>query len=155
MTRNKHWAIYGSHISIKSDFIQNLLKGKVSRVFTNLQEKRGALFSTFTLDKFISEEAIHDDYTLSAAENRSIRTFSSGEQRKALLNHLLSTKPDFLVLDNIFDMLDVQSKDNLLERLTKLSEEISIIQLVYSIPLHIKIIRPMSNSICQLRLKLT
>lgn len=130
MAKTNHWAIYGSNISIKSDFIQNLLKGNVTDIFTYFQGKRGVLFSTYTLDKFIQEEAFHDDHTLSSAENRSIRTFSSGEQRKALLNYLLSTEPDFLVLDNIFDMLDVESKEDLEKRLTKLSEEIVIIQLV-------------------------
>jgi molybdate transport system ATP-binding protein len=130
MAKTNHRALYGPSISMKSDFIQNLLKGKAPESLNEFNGKNGALFSTYTLEEFILKEARHDDYTLSAKANRSIRTFSSGEQRKALLNHLLSTKPDFLILDSIFDMLDVQSKENLVQRLIKLSEKIAIIQVV-------------------------
>ncbi len=115
---------------MKSDFIQNLLNGEVPEILREIKNKKGVLFSTLTLEKFIKEEAIHDDYSLSAAEQRSIRTFSSGEQRKALLNYLLSTKPDFLVFDNVFDMLDLPSKKKLSDRLNKLSEILPIIQFI-------------------------
>ena len=130
MTELKHWAIFGAEISLQSAFFVELLKGNVPVILKELGGKKGALFSNFTLNKFIKEEAIHDDYSLSEAEHRSIQTFSSGEQRKALLNYLLASRPDFLVLDNVFDMLDVESRDNLTHRLTQLSLEIPIIQIV-------------------------
>lgn len=114
---------------MESTYIKNLLKGEVPEPFQDLEGKVGALFSNFTLNLFIKEEAIHDDYTLSQNEHRSIRTFSSGEQKKALLNYLLSRDPDFLILDNAFDMLDKESQDHLLSRLKDLSEKMTIIQL--------------------------
>jgi molybdate transport system ATP-binding protein len=130
MTQIKHLAIFSSGLSMKSMFIQNLLKGMVPELLEEFQGKRGVLFSSYTLERFIKEEAIHDDYTLSEAEHRSIRTFSSGEQRKALLNYLISTKSDFIVLDNAFDMLDLESKENMVQRLTELSQQIYILQVV-------------------------
>ncbi len=130
MSQNKHCAIYGRGLSAKSTIIQNLLKGKPPQELQELEEKKGVLFSTLTLEKFIKEEAIHDNYTLSKSQGRGLQTFSSGEQRKALLQHLFSAKPDFLVLDNVFDMIDVDSVKTIERKLLELSNEIPIIQLV-------------------------
>ncbi|MCY1719920.1 ATP-binding cassette domain-containing protein [Prolixibacteraceae bacterium Z1-6] len=130
MIQDKHWAIFGPGISMKSAFMQDLQKGVVPDLLNHFSEKRGVLFSTYTLQKFIKEEVQHDDYTLSEAEHRSIRTFSSGEQRKALLNYLISLHPDFIVFDNIFDMLDVESREILTRRLSDLSQKTPIIQVV-------------------------
>jgi len=130
MTPDRHLAIFGPGFFTNSVFMQNLLKGIVPDELSAYEGKLGVLFSTYTLNDFIREEARHDDYTLSEAEHRSIRTFSSGEQRKALLNYLISLQPDFIVFDNIFDMLDIQSKENLTKRLSELSQQMSIIQVI-------------------------
>lgn len=130
MANISHWAIFAPGLSMKSSFMLNFLKGVVPSEFNELKGRSGALYSTFTLERFIREEAIHDDFVLSEEEHRSIQTFSSGEQRKALLNHLLSSSPDFLVLDNVFDMLDANSKKKLTERLTEVSTELPIIQII-------------------------
>lgn len=127
--KNKNWAIYGSGISMDSYFIKNLLKGEASEPFQYLKGKNGVLFSNYTLDQFIKEEVIHDDYSLSQNSHRSILTFSSGEQKKALFNYLLSKKPDFIILDNAFDMLDQESRKHLMLRLKQLSEKMMIIQI--------------------------
>lgn len=130
MNQIKHRAIFGSGISSKSTFIQNLLIGKVPEIMGELIGQKGVLISGFILEQFIKEEAIHDDFTLSGEKKRSIRTFSNGEQKKALIDYLLSTKPGFIVLENAFDMLDVESQANLVERMTSLSKEITILQIV-------------------------
>lgn len=129
MENIKHWAIYGSGLSIDSPFIKRLISGKAEKPFQSLANKKGELFSNSNLQKFIKEEITRDDFSLTSQENRSIRTFSSGEQRKALLNYLLAKKPDFLIIDNAFDMLDKDSQQDLALRLKDLSKEISIIQI--------------------------
>ena len=129
MKENKHWALFGSGISMESNFIKKLLKGVAPAPFQNLNGKQGVLFSNYTLNQFIKEEAVHDDFTLSKKNHRSIRTFSSGEQKKALLTYLLSKKSDFIILDNVFDMLDTLSKDELISRLIAISEKMPIIQI--------------------------
>jgi len=130
MAQRNHWAIYSSDLSMKSSFIQNLLKGIVPDILSEFRGKRGVLFSTYTLEKFIKEEVFHDDFSLSKAEHRSILTFSSGEQRKALLDYLITKRTDFLVLHNVFELMDVQSKNTLVERLAVLSRKIPIIQII-------------------------
>lgn len=106
-----------------------MMQGIGHEAFAPLQGKKGALFSNMTLEKFMEEELAHDAYDLTATMGRSIRTLSSGEQKKALLQHLLKSKPDFIVLDNPFDALDVRSVALLRQQLIQLSEELIIIQL--------------------------
>lgn len=129
MQHINHWAICGSGLFGDSTLINQLMDGKVPSPFSDFENRTGALFSTVTLNRFIKEEAIHDDYSLSEEEHRSIRTFSSGEQKKALLNYLLSKNPDFLVVENVFDMLDKESQNKLVDQLQNLAEKIPIIQL--------------------------
>lgn len=129
MSKPRHWALSAKGFAEGSDLISRLLKGEGPPPFEVLKGKKGALFSVSTLNHFIKEEAFHDDHSLSNGTDRSIRTFSSGEQRKALLEHLLSTHPDYIILDNVFDMLDKGSRDTLLNRLELLSERISFLQI--------------------------
>lgn len=124
-----HWAICGSGLSMDSDQIRSLLLGIAKEPFEDLHGKKGLLFSSITLQQFMKEEAIHDDYTLSAKDQRSIRNYSSGEQKKVLLKYLLSKRPDFIILDNVFDMLDASYQNELLERLINISHKISILQI--------------------------
>jgi len=127
MDIKSHLAVFGTQLSAKSEIIQDLLKGNAPPKLIEFSGKKGALFSNYTLQKFIKEEACHDDHTL--AKERSILTFSSGEQKKALLKYLLSTKPDFLILDNAFEMLDFAFQKVLQNKLIRLSTKMSIIQL--------------------------
>lgn len=113
---------------MESDLIKKLMLGKAKAPFLDLQAKKGALVSTVTLNQFIKEEAIHDDYSLSANDHKSIRNYSSGEQKKLLIAYLLSKNPDFIVLDSVFDMLDTSSRSKLLQRLNNISKEVSIVQ---------------------------
>lgn len=129
MQQNNHWIINGCDFSVESNFIKKLLKGEGPKPFIHLKNKTGVLFSNATLNNFIKEEALHNNFTLTKNKHRSIRTFSSGEQKKALLNYLLSKKPDFLILENAFDLLDQQYQKELLIRLNKLSKKITIIQI--------------------------
>lgn len=129
MKQYRHWALYGSGLSMEADFISKILKGDPPPPFQALKNKTGALFSSFTLNQFIKEEAVHDKFMLAKDTHRSIRTFSSGEQKKALLNFLLSKNPEFLILDNVYDMLDQASQAYLLSKLEALSHKLSIIQI--------------------------
>ena len=81
----KHTALNGSQLALTTTFFKNILSGNSPEYFPELVGKKGALFSNITLTKFIEEEVSHDAFDLSIEEHRSIRTFSSGEQKKALL----------------------------------------------------------------------
>ena len=123
---NLHFTIENANLSAKSKLLENILNGLHS--LPNLKNKKGFLFSNTVLEKFIDEEAKHDTQTLTLKENRSIRTLSSGEQRKALLNYLIEQKPAFLILDSPFESLDTLAVSNLKEHLILLSADIIFIQ---------------------------
>ncbi len=123
-----HIAISGSYIHFASPFFADLFAGKQA-YFPELQGKKGVLFSNAVLEKFMEDEFLHDKDILSQEAHRSIRTFSSGERKKALLAHLLKQNPDFIILDNPFDALDVASVETLKEQLSVLAKQITLIQI--------------------------
>ncbi len=123
----KHYAIEGNSLSMKGKYIQSLIKG--TGEIKALEGKQGILFSNITLDKLIDEEVTHDQFVLSGDPNRSIRTFSSGEQKKALLKYLMSLNPEFIVLDNPFDCLDIKSVETLKQELMLIAKHTPIVQI--------------------------
>ena len=129
MKPDRHWAIYDAGKAGASAFIKKILNGEAPEPFQALNGRTGALYSTAALNRFIREEAIHDDYALTPDAQRSIRTYSSGEQKKALFHYLLSKNPDFLVLDNAFDMLDKEAQADLRVWLNALCRKITIVQI--------------------------
>lgn len=125
----QHIAIYGDDFSTRSLFFKKMIKGEGHPSFGFMHNKKIALFSNVALERFMEEELAHDTYDLTSTWGRSIRTLSSGEQKKALLKHLLAQAPDVLILDNPFDALDIKSVAALREQLLAIAENTSIVQL--------------------------
>ncbi len=128
--QTSHWAVFLSNNANKHSFVQQLINGKASGNFELFNTQNGVLFSSISLNEFIEDEEKHEGWTVSKQFNRGIRNLSSGEQKKVLLGYLLSQNPDFIILDNPFDNLDITSQASLLDTITSLSENISVIQLI-------------------------
>lgn len=126
----QHWAVFINNNSNKTGFIEQLFSGQLPATFVTLNGKRAALFSKLELDRFIEEEERHDHKILTSETTQSLQTMSSGERKKALLSYLLSTKPDYLVLDNPFDNLDMTFQETFRSMLGKMASEINMIQLI-------------------------
>ncbi len=124
----EHWAVFIDNNSRKRDFINTILKGANSQ-FKQFSTKRGELFSPLRLHKFIDEEERHDHKYLTNSK-QALKTLSSGEQKKALLFYIINTHPDYIILDNPFDNLDVDFQKELSLLFLKYSEKITFIQLV-------------------------
>ncbi|MDP5105255.1 MAG: ATP-binding cassette domain-containing protein [Polaribacter sp.] len=122
-----HFGIKNENLSTNNFLVERFLNGNNS--LPNLKNKKGLLFSISILEKFIEKEARYDTQILTLEENRGIRSFSSGEQKKRLLNYLIQQKPDFLILESPFESLDENAVSDLKENLLKLSKEIVLIQL--------------------------
>jgi molybdate transport system ATP-binding protein len=125
----RHYAIEGSNLSVKDQWMQKLLAGESHIDLAGISGNQGLLFSNVTLEKYIDEEYRHDRYDLPGTLERSIRTFSSGEQKKALLNYLMKKEPGFIVLDNPFDSLDQQSVIDLRAKFIELSGSMPVMQI--------------------------
>ena len=125
-----HYAIYAENPSIARLFVDRLEKNKPAAELQQFQNKKGLLFAEEVLQTFLKEDQKHGNSILVIQENRSLRDFSSGEKRKALLDYLLSQQPDYLILDDPFDCLDAESVIALKSRLIAVSTEMPIIQLL-------------------------
>ena len=125
----QHWAVFITNDSNKSKFLHNLLTGSVSE-FSLSEHNKGALFSKLTLERFIDEEDRHGNKIITKETLQSLRTMSSGEQKKALLKHLFEKNNDYIILDNPFDNLDLESQEQLSRNLTEKADQIVFIQII-------------------------
>ncbi|KAA5821171.1 ATP-binding cassette domain-containing protein [Algibacter amylolyticus] len=122
----QHKAFYISNTARKPELIKAITTGQW---FSDLNHLKGAIFSEFIINAFIEQELRHGQYDVKTATKNSLNNSSEGERKRALLNHILESKPDYIVLDNVFDCLDVAAQSRIKNTLTNLSEEVIIIQL--------------------------
>lgn len=127
---NKHWAIFIDNTSNKTDFIHQVLHGTMPSGFGNLSGLQGTLFSKLALMTYMDEEDRHGIKTLNEGSYQSLQSMSSGEQKKALLQYILKSNPDFIVLDNPFDNLDTASQESLKATLITRSEQTLFLQII-------------------------
>lgn len=123
-----HWAIFVDNDSHTSIFIDEILK-QSHPAFPGFFNKKGALFSPLAITAFIEKEEQHGHSSLENA-HQSLKTMSSGEQKKILLNYILNSKPDYIILDNPFDNLDTSFQTELKQLLQLKAKEISCIQII-------------------------
>ncbi|WP_462222585.1 hypothetical protein [Ferruginibacter sp.] len=110
--------------------IENLLNGSLLQNYMMLPNGEGALYSHISINKIIEEEMLHDNFEITTAANSSLKSMSSGEQKKALLQYILTKKPGFIVADNIFDNLDAGAKENISTALLQIAAHTLIIQII-------------------------
>ncbi|MGB5818559.1 MAG: ATP-binding cassette domain-containing protein [Saonia sp.] len=130
LKQRKHWAVFINNKSNKANLIDSLLHGVPPNGFEALRGLRGALFSKLEVYRFMDEEERHDKKIIARDTSQSLKSMSSGEQKKVLLKHLLNTNPDFLILDNPFDNLDADAQNDLSRSLRTISEHICIVQII-------------------------
>ncbi|WP_298496167.1 ATP-binding cassette domain-containing protein [uncultured Algibacter sp.] len=122
----KHKAFYISNTENKKQLLKNITSGKW---FQDLNTRKGAVFSDFTVNAFIEEETRHGHFDVQTATKNSLKNSSEGERKRALLNHILKSSPEYIVLDNVFDCLDIQAQTKIENTLTQLSQNTQIIQI--------------------------
>ena len=127
----QHHAIHLSNQANKTALIHQILSKKSTEKLAVFNELEGILFSVTVIQTYLDDEDRHGFTELTKHLNRSLKSMSSGERMKALLNFVLSQKPDFIVLDNPFDNLDLQAQAYLREVLEANSKHISMIQIVH------------------------
>lgn len=126
----KHYTIFTSNTSNTTALISSILKGDNNSKFHFLKEKKVALFSNSEIHKYIREEEIHDIKTITNHTSQRLKTMSSGEQKKTLLNYILSKKPDYIVLNNPYDNLDKAYQTTLKSLLVKIAKTTNLILII-------------------------
>ncbi|WP_350287696.1 ATP-binding cassette domain-containing protein [uncultured Croceitalea sp.] len=124
----KHAAIRIDHQSQIKPLLAKLLQGKANPILEIPDNTKGAVFSSNELEKYIDEEERHGIRLLTKHKEQSLKSMSSGEQKKALLTYLLQQNPSFLVLINPYDNLDQQSQNKLEQMLLELSNKFLLVQ---------------------------
>ncbi len=122
-------AIYFTDASEKEQLIRELRATRFPAALPFLEAKNGLFFTNDALQYFLKEEVRHDLFYVSPLNGISLATSSDGEQKKALLYHLLAQDPDFLVIDDVFGNLDIKSRSGISEQLRAATAHTTIIQL--------------------------
>jgi len=130
MSKKNHWAIFIDNSSDKGHFISLISNKNPPKGFEGLRRVKGSLFSKLALEKLIKEEDQHGNKVITKNTQQELKTMSSGEQKKALLKHILQSRPDYIILDNPFDNLDVGTQAELKETLLTIREKVSLVQII-------------------------
>lgn len=130
MNTSKHWTIYSNNSSDIQRFITNILEGNIPSILSPLKNLKGDVLTSARVDEFIQEEELHDLKITTKNTVQSLKSMSSGEQQKNVLNFLLSREPEYLILENPFDNLDTASRIALKIRLEMLASKIILIVLI-------------------------
>ena len=126
-----HIGIYLSN-SVKKDWIiEQIMANRFLKNEPDLSGLKGELYSTITINRIIDEELRHDRFPIFSKENPSLQSMSSGQQRKALLTYIVSQKPQYIVLDDIYSSVDQETREFIVENLGLLSGSTLLIQLFF------------------------
>ncbi|MAM17821.1 MAG: hypothetical protein CME35_02470, partial [Gramella sp.] len=94
----------------------------------NFKGKNILEFSESVLQHYLLEDRRHGNSILTPDKLRTFSSYSSGERRKMLLDHLLKQRPGVLILNEVFDCLDKESIPVYIQKFINVKEEISFIQ---------------------------
>jgi molybdate transport system ATP-binding protein len=127
----KHFGIYLSNEVNKELLIDNILSDGLLNDYADLTGLQGELFSTVTIDRLIEEELQHDRFVVVTEENPSLLSMSSGQRRRALLAYIIARKPQFILLDDLFGSVDLETRQLILAELGQFAQTTLLIQLFY------------------------
>ena len=130
MQQITHWDILLRNQVAKKEFITKILDGQAEEELEPFNTKKGVLFSDLAIEQFIEKEYQYDSVEAAPETQRKLRTFSSGERKKAFLKYCINQNPDYIILDNPLDHLDQNSRKELHIQLEELAIKVTLIQLV-------------------------
>ncbi|MCV9386468.1 ATP-binding cassette domain-containing protein [Reichenbachiella ulvae] len=128
MIETKHWNIKVPNGAGKENLITDLTQGKV--LLQGIPKDQIKLYSVITLAKFIREEEIHDKFEVLNERGQALKSMSSGERKRALLDYFLAQETQVLILDNPLDSLDVEGREMLIQRIEEVAQSCQVINIV-------------------------
>ena len=127
MENNQHTAFYIGNNDDKDQLIKMIKE--TDQFKFSLNGLQGEIFSNNTLEYFINEEIKHGHFDIKTANDNTLTLSSSGEKRKALLNNLLAKKRDYIILDNVFESLDIATRTQIMTTICSIATSTLIIQI--------------------------
>lgn len=126
-----HVGIYLTQSSDSNILIEALLSGKLCMSNIDFNTLKPAVYSDHSLKLFLEEEFLHGGAAFESEYHRPLHHMSSGEQKKALLNHLAFKKVDCFLLDELYDHIDLAGQASIKETICLIAETKSVIQLLH------------------------
>ena len=131
MKNHLNIGLYLSNTSNKKHIIRQIMDNQFLQHYIDLSSLKAALHSTITIEKLIDEELRHDHFVIQTAENKSLESMSSGQQKKMLLFYLIAQQPQYMLLDDIYSNIDKETQLVITRSLAELSETTVLIQLFF------------------------
>ncbi len=128
-----HTGIYITQGSDTNNLIEALLSGELCINNIDFKHLKPAVYSDQTLKHFLEEEFLHGGTAFVSEYDRPLHHMSSGEQKKALLNHLSFHQADCFLLDELYDHIDLAGQAAIKEMICLLAQTKTVIQLVHRI----------------------
>ena len=126
-----HIGLFLSNAVNKDLIIDAILSNEYLKEYVDLSRMHGELYSTLAINRFIDEEFRHDKFPIFTKENSNLLSMSSGQQRRALMTYIVAQKPQYVVLDDIYGSIDIETQKFVIENLNQLSTSTLLIQLFY------------------------
>jgi len=131
MTQHTSVGLYLSNSSNKNLILEQIMNNHFLREYIDLSVLQGTLHSAITINRFVDDELRHDRYLIQTAENSSLGSMSSGQQKKALLDYLIAQKPQYMVLDDVYSNIDKATQESITVTLEQLAETTLLIQVFF------------------------
>jgi len=131
MTKHINIGIYLSNSANKNRIIKQIFANEFLTNDIDISNMKGVLHSTITINQLIEEELRHDKFVIQTAENISLKSMSSGQQKRALMMHLIEQNPEFIVLDDVYSNIDSATQTYFTELLDQLSKSTLLIQIFF------------------------
>jgi len=130
MKVRNHIAIYLPANANKALVMGLICKHPLLQVYEGFNNN-AAIFSGEALDQFLNKEFLHGETGFDTGFNRPLHSLSSGEQKKALLQYLLSQNPAYFIVDEVYDHLDISTQSAVLKKFESIAQTIPIIQIFH------------------------
>ncbi len=131
MPKHPNIGLFLKNTADKKYIIEQILENKFLIKYLDLNNMNGGLYSSVVIERLLDEEMRHDRFVIKTVKNQGLNSMSSGERKKALLNHLISLKPHYLILDDIYSNIDIQTQKAVKEELKNLGDYTIFVQLFY------------------------
>jgi molybdate transport system ATP-binding protein len=126
-----HTGIYLTQSSDSNILIEALLSDELCIHNIDFNSLKSAVFSDHALKLFLEEEFLHGGTAFESEYHRPLHHMSSGEQKKALLNHLYFKKTDCFLLDELYDHIDLAGQAAIKETICLIAKTKTVIQLLH------------------------
>jgi molybdate transport system ATP-binding protein len=127
-----HFGLYLNNKADKKHIIQKVINNEVFSSWFRIEASSCAVFSSLTVDALVDEEIRHDRFLVTSINNSlGLESMSSGQQKLAVLHYLISQKPKYLILDDVYANVDKQVQSDIFNLLVNISKEIVLIQIFF------------------------